>query len=196
MTVFEAGSSGPRSDESLRDGEFLERALPMVQARQPADSARNVQIPLASQANPTTSNTCMPVDPPYNPLDDSPYGVRLVPFSPPTRRRSANREGHPATPPGQQRRQQSGGQDRTLRRRRFLTWNLGGMQMDRLPDILATLGIMGIGDVAIVAFQEVNMQEGIHYLKAGPTTDEWLIVAGKQQGEWRGRATAVRRSLG
>ena len=68
--------------------------------------------------------------------------------------------------------------------------------MDRLPDILGTLGIMGIGGVAIVAFQEVNMQEGIHYLKAGPMTDEWLIVAGKQQQEWRGRATAVRRSLG
>ena len=65
-------------------------------------------------------------------------------------------------------------------RRRFLTWNLEKMQMDRLPDIL---GMMGLGDTVLVAFQEVNMEAGIHYLKAGAVADQWIIVAGKQPGD-------------
>ena len=80
-------------------------------------------------------------------------------------------------------------------RRRAMTWNLGGMQMERLPDILNSLSSL-LGDVVVVAFQEVNMNAGVHYLKAGTVTDPWLIVAGKLEGEWRGRATAVRRQFG
>ena len=44
------------------------------------------------------------------------------------------------------------------------------------------LGGPNLGDVVVVAFQEVNMNPGIHYLKAGPEADSWLIVAGKQEG--------------
>ena len=46
-----------------------------------------------------------------------------------------------------------------------------------------------------VAFQEVNMDPGVHYGKAGRGEGEW-IVAGKNEGEWRGRATAVKKQLG
>ena len=76
------------------------------------------------------------------------------------------------------------------------TWNLGGTQMERLPDILGSLIGCGVRDVVVVAFQEVNMSAGVHYLKAGPGDDGWLIVAGKNEGEWRGRATAIRRRFG
>ena len=64
--------------------------------------------------------------------------------------------------------------------------------MERLPHILGSLIGCGIKDVVV----EVNMNAGVHYLKAGPGDDGWLIVAGKEEGEWRGRATAVRRRFG
>ena len=75
-----------------------------------------------------------------------------------------------------------------------MTWNLGGMQRSRLPEILEAMPALGLAHVELVAFQEVNMEAGIHYGKAGSKGREWLIVAGKS--EWRGRATAVRRTLG
>ena len=86
-----------------------------------------------------------------------------------------------------------------------MTWNLGGMkrerereterERERLSEILDTPGL-GLGDVSLVAFQEVNMGPGVHYKKAGKGNDEWIVVAGKQDGEWRGRAIAVKKQLG
>ena len=78
----------------------------------------------------------------------------------------------------------------------FMAWNLGGMQRERLPEILQALPLLGLKQVDVVAFQEVNMDPGIHYGKAGRGDAEWVLVAGKEEGEWRGRATAVRKRLG
>ena len=77
-----------------------------------------------------------------------------------------------------------------------MTWNLGGMKREKLAEILETLPGLGLGEVGLVAFQEVNMDPGVHYGKAGKGNDEWVVVAGKQDGEWRGRAIAVKKQVG
>ena len=40
------------------------------------------------------------------------------------------------------------------------------------------------------------MDPGVHYGKTGNGSEEWIVVAGKQDGEWRGRAIAVKKQLG
>ena len=76
---------------------------------------------------------------------------------------------------------------------KMMTWNLGGMKMDRLPEVVSTMPALGLADVQLIAFQEVNVDKGIHYLKAEVSGIKWTIGAAKEEGEWRGRATAVRR---
>ena len=78
----------------------------------------------------------------------------------------------------------------------FMTWNLGGMKREKLTEILDTLPGLGLGEVGLVAFQEVNMDPGVHYGKEEKGSDEWIVAAGKQDGEWRGRAIAVKKQVG
>ena len=55
---------------------------------------------------------------------------------------------------------------------------------------------IGLGQVEVIAFQEVSCPVGITELTRGKGRDRWRIVAGKGKGEWRGRMVAVHARLG
>ena len=66
----------------------------------------------------------------------------------------------------------------------ILTWNVGGMPMERLEE------------AEIVALQEVSCPEGITEMTHGRGEDRWHIVVGRRKEEWSGRMIAVKATLG
>ena len=64
--------------------------------------------------------------------------------------------------------------------------------MERLPEILPTLPARSLNHVEFTSFEEVNAEPGKKYFKAGSKEDPWMIVVAKKEGEWRGRAIAVK----
>ena len=77
-----------------------------------------------------------------------------------------------------------------------MTWNAGGMPMDRLAEMIDLLPELGLGRVGILAMQEVSCPPGMVDRTTGQGKVKWRIVAGKKETEWRGRMIAVKESVG
>ena len=77
-----------------------------------------------------------------------------------------------------------------------MTWNVGGMPTDRMTEMVDLLPALGLGQVEVLALQEVSCPPGITELTAGKGQHRWHLVAGKESTEWRGRMIAIRESFG
>ena len=122
----------------------------------------------------------------------------------PTHRRNPGYDIRSRANRGRSRRRGRGGEpeqrqvgDRAVREEvQILTWNVGGLPKDRMEEMVALLPALGLGQVEVLALQEVSCPEGWTELTHGKGIDGWRIVAGKRSKEWRGSMTAVRKSLG
>ena len=106
--------------------------------------------------------------------------------------RGRSRE-RPARPPP---RRQMTGHAHPARDLKILTWNVGGMPVDRLEETVAMMSALGISKVEVVALQEVSCPEGITDLVHGRGEERWHIVAGERKEEWRGRMIAIKATVG
>ena len=69
----------------------------------------------------------------------------------------------------------------TRRSAHVLTWNVGGVPMDRLEETVMLMPALGLGQVEVVAFQEISCPAGITALTCGQGENRWHLVAGKRK---------------